>query len=140
MKQVLISDITIGKRFRQEIGDLKPLEKSIAELNCLLHPVVVEQLDNGKFKLVAGKRRILACKNLGWTKIPINPVKIPLPQAGELHENGARKNFTGSEIVAISEYIEKNRIGHRPKKGEESTPFQKGKTRDLVREITGSIA
>ena len=114
MKQVLISDIKIGKRFRKEIGDLKPLEKSIAELNCLLHPIVVDE----NLKLIAGRRRILACKNLGWTKIPVRTVNIPLLEAGELHENGARKNFTGSEIVAISEYIAKHRIGHRPRKGE----------------------
>lgn len=137
MRQVLISDIKIGTRFRKEIGDLKPLEKSITQLNCLLHPIVVEQLDNGKFKLIAGKRRILACKNLGWSKVPINSVRIPLSQAGELHENGVRKDFTGSEIVAISEYIEKTRIGHRPKKGEAGPPLPKGKTGDLVQEITG---
>ena len=137
MKQALISDIKIGKRFRKDVGDLKPLEKSISELNYLLHPVVVEKLDDGKFKLVAGRRRILACKNLGWTSIPINPIKLEFSQVAELHENGARKNFTGSEIVAISEYIAKNRIGHRPKKGEEGSPLPRGKTRDLVQEITG---
>jgi len=52
-KQILvsISDIVTGKRFRKDMGDLKPLEKSIAELNCLLHPIVVESLDNEKWKL-----------------------------------------------------------------------------------------
>jgi len=133
MKQALISEIKVGKRFRKELGDLTPLEKSIEELNCLLHPIVVDE----NLNLIAGRRRLLACKNLGWTKIPVTTINIPLLQMGELHENGARKNFTGSEIVAISEYIEKHRIGHRPKKGEDSSPLQKGKTRDLVREITG---
>lgn len=137
LKQALISDIKIGTRFRKDIGDLSSLEKSIAELNCLLHPIVVEDLGNEKFKLIAGRRRIAACKNLGWSKVPINTIKIPLLQMGELHENGARKNFTGSEIVAISEYIAKHRIGHRPKKGETGSPLPKGKTGDLVQEITG---
>ena len=134
--KVKISDVIVGKRFRKDLGDLKPLEKSIEELNCLLHPVVIEQLSKSKWKLVAGRRRLQACKNIGWTTIPATMTKLPMLQMGELHENSSRKDFTGSEIVAISEYIAKNRIGHRPKKGEEGSPLPKGKTRDLVQDIT----
>lgn len=47
-------------------------------------------------------------------------------------------DFTGSEIVVISEYIEKNRIGHRQKKGAPEPPFSNRKSRDIVQEITGA--
>lgn len=36
----------------------------------LLSPVTVRRNDNGTFSLVAGQRRYLACKRLGWETIP----------------------------------------------------------------------
>jgi ParB family chromosome partitioning protein len=50
-------------------------EQKIAELAQsirtygLLQPVILRQKDNG-YQLVAGERRCLACRSLGWTSIP----------------------------------------------------------------------
>ena len=60
-----IASITIGDRHRRDMGDLRALASSIADVG-LLHPIVVTP--DGM--LIAGERRLAACKLLGWTEIP----------------------------------------------------------------------
>ena len=36
----------------------------------LLQPIVVQQTESGRYSLVAGRFRFLACKQLGWQRIP----------------------------------------------------------------------
>jgi ParB-like chromosome segregation protein Spo0J len=62
----LISSIVIGKRHRTDLGDIDALARSIAEVG-LLHPIVIR----ADGKLVAGERRLEACKRLGCTTIPV---------------------------------------------------------------------
>ena len=61
-----ISEIKIGQRFRKDLGDIDSLAESIKEIG-LLHPPVV----NERNELVAGYRRLEACKLLGWREIPV---------------------------------------------------------------------
>ena len=58
-------DLTAGT---EEAG-LTDLTNSIQEKG-LLNPIMVQKLDDGTYELIAGQRRYLACKNLGWTTIP----------------------------------------------------------------------
>jgi ParB family chromosome partitioning protein len=67
-----IDRILIGKRLRQDVGDLDGLSASIAEVG-LLHPIVVTP-DN---RLVAGYRRLLACRQLGWSEVPVYIIEEP---------------------------------------------------------------
>ena len=141
-----VRDIKVGKRYRKDLGDLDALVNSITETGGLLHPIVVTT----EHKLIAGQRRLQAYKKLNYKTIPAHIVSIPhtvdsaKPQIttiaeGELIENAARKDFTSSEIVAISEFIQKTRIGHRPKKGTtKQSAIPKGKTRDIVQDLTGA--
>lgn len=131
MSQILIKDVKVGKRFRHEMGDIKTLIESIQEVD-LLHPIVVDENNN----LIAGRRRLQACKQIGWKTIPCTVISIDDEVIGEFHENAVRKNFTATEIAEITEYIESTRRDHRPKKGEESPPLP-GKTRDVVARLTG---
>src|SRR6516225_7356473 len=55
-----IADITVGARYRKDLGDIEALARSIEEVG-LLHPVVVTP--DGT--LIAGERRIAAYKHLG---------------------------------------------------------------------------
>ena len=48
--------------------DLEALAASIAELG-LLSPVVVRATASNRFEVVAGQRRVLACRTLGWVGI-----------------------------------------------------------------------
>jgi ParB/RepB/Spo0J family partition protein len=82
-----------------------------------MHPIVVRD-DN---QLIAGERRLEACKMLGWKEIPVTILNIKEIIAGELYENLARKDFTMSERIAILEEIEKQRIGHRTSKAKGDT-------------------
>jgi len=56
--------------------------------------------------LIAGERRLLACKQLGWRDVPVTIVNIAKIARGEYAENVERKNFTLSEAVAIKREIE----------------------------------
>src|SRR4051794_13303113 len=100
MKRPLDS-IRIGERHRKDMGDIDGLARSIADVG-LLHPIVAKP--DGT--LVAGERRLLATKQLGWTEIPVTIVDLEEVVRGELAENSARKNFLPSEIDAIRRALE----------------------------------
>ena len=61
-----IKDIIIDHCFRQDLGDLQGLAESIREFG-LLRPVLITR--DGR--LIAGRRRLEACKRLGWETIPV---------------------------------------------------------------------
>lgn len=143
---MLISEIRIGTRHRGDLGDLMGLMGSISEVG-LLHPVAVRP--DGI--LVAGLRRLEACKRLGWDDVPVHVVHtvedaVSLLKA-ERDENVCRKDFLPSEAVAMAEAIEpleremgnRNReLAGRPKKGENFTPISGGnKSLDRVAAAVG---
>jgi len=51
--------------------------------------------------LIAGQRRLAACKMLGWEEIPMTVIDLDSVVRGEADENVLRKGFTPSEAVAI---------------------------------------
>ena len=122
-----ISSVHIGKRFRHEMGNLGSLVESISSVG-LLHPIVV----TSDGRLIAGKRRLEACKELGWREIPTTVVKLHDIQLGETDENVVRKNFLPSEIVAVARVLE-------PKELEAAKERQRehGKTAPGKKAITG---
>jgi ParB/RepB/Spo0J family partition protein len=96
-----IEQIQIGFRYRKDLGDLRPLVDSIAEVG-LLHPVVVTP----EGRLIAGQRRLEACRLMGWTEVPVTVVDLYQAARGEAHENFVRKDLLPSEIVALKRAIE----------------------------------
>lgn len=68
LEEIDISRIKVGKRIRRELGDIETLAKSIREIG-LLNPITVRE-DGSSYRLLAGFRRLKACKSLGWEKIP----------------------------------------------------------------------
>jgi N6-adenosine-specific RNA methylase IME4/ParB-like chromosome segregation protein Spo0J len=96
-----IDQIQIGFRYRKDLGDLHSLADSIGEVG-LLHPVVVTL----EGRLIAGQRRLEACRSLGWTEIPVTVVDLLQAARGEAHENFVRKDLLPSEIVALKRAIE----------------------------------
>ena len=67
---VAISSIKIGKRYRRDLGDIAALAISITDIG-LLHPITVDE----ERRLLAGARRLTACKQLGWKEIPVRVVR-----------------------------------------------------------------
>jgi hypothetical protein len=110
-----IDQIQVGFRYRKDLGDLRPLVDSIAEVG-LLHPVVVTP----EGRLTAGQRRLEARRTLGWTEVPVTVVDLYQAARGEAHENLVRKDLLPSEIVALKCAIEplerreaRERQGHK---------------------------
>ena len=100
-----ISDIKVGERHRKDLGDIASLARSIAEVG-LLQPIVI-RLDG---RLVAGVRRLEACKLLEWDDVPVHVVQTVDEELAALKaerdENTCRKDFAPSEAVAIGLDIE----------------------------------
>ena len=96
-----IDQIQVGFRYRKDLGDLRALAQSIEEVG-LLHPVVVTP----EGRLIAGQRRLAACRLLGWTEVPATVVDLYQAARGEAHENLVRKDLLPSEIVALKRAIE----------------------------------
>ncbi len=105
---ISVDRVIVKDRFRNVIPqgdeDLKTLEANIAE-NGLLHPITVNQ----DYRLLAGHRRLLCCKNLGHTTINAKIVITENEQHDrliEVLENTHRQNFKFSELMNIADYFE----------------------------------
>lgn len=96
-----IDTIKIGARHRKDLGDIAALAESICDVG-LLHPPVITP--DGR--LIAGARRIAACKLLGWEKIPVTIIDLDRLVRGEFAENAHRKDLLPSEIDAIRRALE----------------------------------
>lgn len=100
-----IASIIVGERRREQFGDLAGLSESIGKYG-LFHPVVVDADNN----LVAGERRLRACKALNWKDIPIRRLGELTPielREIEVEENLRRKDLTAAEKSKLMvEYVE----------------------------------
>jgi ParB family transcriptional regulator, chromosome partitioning protein len=101
MHKLDIKEIRVRNRFRKTLGDIHSLAASIKEVG-LLHPIVVRP--DGR--LIAGERRLEACKHLGWKKAPVTSIDLERVVLGEFAENAHRQNFLPSEVDAIRRAIE----------------------------------
>ena len=101
-------------RIRQDIGDLASLEESIQQVG-LINPVLIDENN----ALVAGFRRLSACRNLGWKEIEVTVVQLEGDELkmleAEVAENLFRKEFTPDEILAIQKRREDIAEARRPK-------------------------
>jgi hypothetical protein len=131
-----ITDIQIGQRFRQDLGDIPVLAASI-KANTLLHPIVVSR----EHVLIVGRRRLEACIQLGWTRIPAQVIDFDDTRAAEQDENEVRKDFTPSEKVAIGEVREEQeREGAKERQaqaGGKGNAKQKNGSAKLAEPFTG---
>jgi ParB family chromosome partitioning protein len=107
IENVDISKIKSSKiSIRDDIGDLNQLILSIREKG-LLHPIIVRIVDD-KFEIVAGNRRLMACKSIGWRKIPSHVVDMSDEESFEvaLMENIQRKTMNAiEEANAYNRYV-----------------------------------
>ncbi len=103
-----IGAIVVGERARKEPDtpeELRQLADSIRQLG-LLHPVVIDRAN----KLVAGSRRLQACRLLGWETVPVRVAKTlndaALALRAEHDENVCRKPFTPTEAADLGRRLE----------------------------------
>jgi hypothetical protein len=143
-----IQSIKVGDRVRQDLGDLNALAESITNNGGLLQPILIKS--DGM--LIAGERRLAACKSIGREHVEVN-VRNDFTSAtavliAERDENTCRKDFTPSEAVALGrrlEELERPAAAERQKvlgrthgnpSGESPEGFQ-GDTRDKVGAVVG---
>jgi len=104
--------------FQIEDGEIEALAESLLNIN-LLQPIVVTE-ENGKFYRVAGRRRLLAAKRIGFTTIPCYIRKFysqeEIVQAW--HEENFRR-FHYSDVRKKEEQEKIKEILFRQKIGEE---------------------
>jgi ParB family chromosome partitioning protein len=70
IEQIPIDSLVVSAlNVRRQVGDLTDLAASIRAIG-LLQPIVVRPASGGGFEVVAGRRRLEACRRLGWEAIP----------------------------------------------------------------------
>jgi hypothetical protein len=147
-----IGKIIVGPRHRRDLGDVASLAKSIAAVG-LLHPLVV----TSDLRLVAGRRRLEAVRQLGWDKVTVSITDCfddaLAALLAERDENQQRQPLRPSEAAALGEALEeleraeakkrKAQAKDRPR-GEKAAPVspgnlpeEKGDTRDRVAAAVG---
>ena len=104
--QMPIADIKVQHRVRKDMGDLSALKTSMNRYG-LMNPITVAAETH---ELIAGGRRLLAAKELGWSTITVEEVNPPDAVARlemELEENNQRLPFTPDELLAGYVKLEK---------------------------------
>lgn len=97
IKEIDISKVVIKERIRNDLGEMKSLQDSLASVG-LIHPIAV----NSSGGLITGYRRLIAAKNLGWNKIKATFFDglTELDEFDiELQENLKRKDFNPVELA-----------------------------------------
>ena len=92
-----INKIIVNDRIRKDFGNIEELAEDI-RVNGLINPPTV----NKSYVLLAGERRLRACKLLGWAQIEVHMLDTKDEAhdlAVEMSENNMRRNFTGSELA-----------------------------------------
>jgi ParB family transcriptional regulator, chromosome partitioning protein len=97
----IVEDIDISKIAESEFllrnatkDNVKELSRSIIE-HGLINPIVVRVKEEFKYELVAGNRRYIACKNLGYKKMSCHVIELDDKGAFEISliENIQRKTL-----------------------------------------------
>lgn len=124
-----IDKIVVGDRIRKDFGDIQELADDIKE-NGLINPPVV----NKEYVLLAGERRLRACKLLGWPQVEVRMMDTRDAEHElniEISENDVRKGFTKSErvdyikrLLRIEQAKAKERMSDGAKGVENSTPLR----------------
>jgi ParB family transcriptional regulator, chromosome partitioning protein len=96
-----IAKIKVKKRIRRDLGDIESLRESIKRVG-LISPIIISE----GYELLAGYRRLLAAKQLGWNEIECHVVRAGSRKAKfdiEVEENVSRKGFSQEEMHYIDE-------------------------------------
>ena len=121
-----IDRIIVGDRIRKDFGDIQELADDIRE-NGLINPPVV----NKEYVLLAGERRLRACKLLGWPQIEVRMMDTRDAEHDldvEISENECRKEFTKTERLDYARRLARIK----------SAKSEQGKRSDLAQDIVRS--
>lgn len=135
-----IEKVVVKDRIRKDFGDIKELADDIRQ-NGLINPPVV----NSDYELLAGERRLRACKSLGWGQIEVRMMNTRDAEHElnvEISENENRKEFSKSEradymkrLLRIEQAKAKERMDAGKKDPTQNS--SEGESRQIVSEQFG---
>lgn len=140
-----IDKIVVGERIRKDFGDIQELADDIKE-NTLLNALVVTPNGEGTYLLIAGERRLRACKSLGYKAVTVNVVAAEDAEQAlrmEISENECRKDFSMTERLAYAEKLQTIKAAEAKQRMVAAhtvgTPnsAELGETRDVVAKAIG---
>ena len=134
-----IEKIRVEDRIRKDLGDISELAKDIEQNGLINPPTVTPDL-----VLIAGERRLAACKLLGWQQIEVKVMEVRDYEHQlrlEISENENRKDFTLAERLDWArrlEQVERLKAEERMKNPRENFPGgETGRARDKVAQAVG---
>lgn len=97
-------EVVVDGRIRKDCGNLDELADDIRENGLINPPTVYYDLEDEKYHLIAGERRLRACKKISsMRKIPVLVITDPVGEEQrlrmEISENEVRQDFSKSERV-----------------------------------------
>jgi ParB/RepB/Spo0J family partition protein len=105
LKNIPICAIITRDRYRRDFPEIESLKADIKK-NKLIHPIAVLDNQDGTFLLLAGERRLISCKELGYELIAAHVYEPPLNELEirsiELAENVHRENLTFAEKANLT--------------------------------------
>jgi len=108
LKEVPLTSITFGERFREDLGDINELVLSIKK-EGIIQPLAVRENSDGTYLLLAGGRRYTAAQKAGIEVVPVRCYPSTLSdiemRSIELMENICRKDLDWRERAKLSEEI-----------------------------------
>lgn len=110
----LILEPQLPARAQMSGEAMKDLKESMAAIGLIQEIAVIPRGD--QFEVLAGHRRLLAARDLGWTKIRahVYPPDLEYYEAVKLHENTVREQLNpAEEAIYIQQLIE---AGHGTEK------------------------
>lgn len=124
--------IEVGNRRRKDLGDIEALAESIKQYG-LMQPIAIDK----ECRLIAGGRRLAACKLLGWDNIETNDYDALTDRElrlMELEENIQRKDLTAEErsrnlveiVKVVTADLENEASDSSPDSGNESPTRKRG--------------
>ncbi|MBE0461588.1 MAG: ParB/RepB/Spo0J family partition protein [Candidatus Aminicenantes bacterium] len=108
-EEIPINKIFVSKanvRTRQVEAGLDQLAANIRRVG-LLHPIIVFRTDD-KYELIVGQRRYLACKKLGWDRIPAlitGPIDETKGRIMSLSEGIHRRELPHADLIDAIEAL-----------------------------------
>jgi ParB-like chromosome segregation protein Spo0J len=132
-----IDKIKVNDRIRKDFGNLQELADDI-KANGLINPPVVTP----DYELIAGERRLRACKLLGYQQIEVRVMTVKDYEHQlrlEISENENRKEFTFSERVEWArrlEQVEALKARERMGRGAQNSA-ERGETAEIVARESG---
>jgi ParB/RepB/Spo0J family partition protein len=120
-QSIPISSIQIDRpeRQRKELRNIDDLALSIRNRG-LINPITIDE----HYNLIAGERRLTACRQLGWTSISVQftaDLDHYELQMIELEENVKRENLTWQEEVEAIARFHQLKIDNEPEWTQEAT-------------------